>query len=971
MRNDPSGSVWRQWDLHFHTPSSFDYQDKSVTNRQIVEGLIRAGISAVAITDHHTIDVDRIKNLQALAGDSLTVFPGIELRSELGGSDSVHYIGIFSENSDFEGIWAKLQGKLEITPQDVLRKGDDFIYVPFELGVETIHSLGGIVTVHAGKKSNSIEEIGNQTRSKMEFKKDLAEKHIDIFEIGQIADVASYKTRVFPAIGLSFPLIMASDNHNINAYSRKMPCWIKADITFRGLCHVLCEPEARVFLGSQPPSVQRVLSNRTKYIQSISLRKVEGSTLPETWFDGHIPLNPGFVAIVGNKGSGKSALADIIGLLADSGIGDSFSFLCDKKFRQAKTNKSEHFEGEIAWVSGRTSKRCLSEEVDGSAIESVKYVPQSYLEDVCNELGGSQPSGFSRELRAVIFSHVEETDRLGHKSLDDLLAYRTEETTEAIGLLTADLKDKIKRAIDLEALTAPEHRKLVENQLTARRSELDAHQASKPEEVPKPQDDFIQRERMASTNAALSAAEVEIQRLDQEIASLTEERALFAKRGVAAERLLARIANLHSQVATFEQDSQGDCALLELELPTFLTFEAQTLPVENKKREASIRSAQIFEAIGEPSTSGLLNQRENEQRELVALRDKLDEPNKKYQQYLADLKQWEDADLAILGTESTAGSVKCLEAELAALDALPSQLGAAWTECLAKSIAIHREVAKLVEAHRATFRPVQRFIEEHPLSKDRFDLRFNASIAPEDFEERFLENINKGRKGSFCGSEEGRERLRAILAKASFDSEQGISEFLENLRSLLSKDHRQQPPEPVRLIDQLAKGKTPSSICEFLFGLSYLKPRISLRWAGKEIEQLSPGERGTLLLVFYLLIDRSDVPLVIDQPEENLDNHTVVDFLVPSIKEAKARRQIVIVTHNPNLAVVCDADQIIYASMNKNDANRVTYTTGAIENPEINKRLVDILEGTRPAFDNRDGKYQAEQVSRRRRFLLI
>ena len=135
----------------------------------------------------------------------------------------------------------------------------------------------------------------------------------------------------------------------------------------------------------------------------------------------------------------------------------------------------------------------------------------------------------------------------------------------------------------------------------------------------------------------------------------------------------------------------------------------------------------------------------------------------------------------------------------------------------------------------------------------------------------------------------------------------------------------------------------------------------------KDIEQLSPGERGTLLLVFYLLIDRSDTPLIIDQPEENLDNQTVVEFLVPSIKEAKIRRQIILVTHNPNLAVVCDADQIVCARMDKRDGHRVTYITGAIENSVINKCLLDILEGTRPAFDNRDGKYQCEKSQLRPR----
>ena len=125
----------------------------------------------------------------------------------------------------------------------------------------------------------------------------------------------------------------------------------------------------------------------------------------------------------------------------------------------------------------------------------------------------------------------------------------------------------------------------------------------------------------------------------------------------------------------------------------------------------------------------------------------------------------------------------------------------------------------------------------------------------------------------------------------------------------------------------------------------------------QDIGAAIPRERGNLLLIFYLLIDRDDIPLVIDQPEENLDNNTVYRTLVPCVKEAKTRRQIVMVTHNPNLAVVCDAEQVICAEIRKDHGNEVRYISGSIEDPLINRKIVDILEGTRPAFDKRDAKY--------------
>jgi predicted ATPase len=126
---------------------------------------------------------------------------------------------------------------------------------------------------------------------------------------------------------------------------------------------------------------------------------------------------------------------------------------------------------------------------------------------------------------------------------------------------------------------------------------------------------------------------------------------------------------------------------------------------------------------------------------------------------------------------------------------------------------------------------------------------------------------------------------------------------------------------------------------------------------GAHIEQLSPGQRGSLLLIFYLLVDKGSVPIILDQPEENLDNETIVSLLVPVLCKAKQNRQILMVTHNPNLAVVCDAEQIIHCDFDRKNNSKISYVTGAIENATINQKVVDVLEGTMPAFNNRKEKY--------------
>jgi len=73
-RFNQRGSLWHKWDLHFHTPSSYECTDKSVTNEEIIKTLLDNSISVIAITDHHFIDVARIKELIEIADGRITIF---------------------------------------------------------------------------------------------------------------------------------------------------------------------------------------------------------------------------------------------------------------------------------------------------------------------------------------------------------------------------------------------------------------------------------------------------------------------------------------------------------------------------------------------------------------------------------------------------------------------------------------------------------------------------------------------------------------------------------------------------------------------------------------------------------------------------------------------------------------------------------------------------------------------------------
>ena len=111
--------------------------------------------------------------------------------------------------------------------------------------------------------------------------------------------------------------------------------------------------------------------------------------------------------------------------------------------------------------------------------------------------------------------------------------------------------------------------------------------------------------------------------------------------------------------------------------------------------------------------------------------------------------------------------------------------------------------------------------------------------------------------------------------------------FAEDIASLLNESAAKAANDVPGIRTLMRKEKDPAEVYNYLFGLQYLEPKYTLLFQETQIEQLSPGQRGALLLIFYLLVDKGRNPIVLDQPEENLDNETVVSLLVPVLNEAK------------------------------------------------------------------------------------
>jgi len=583
--NDPRGSIWRKWDLHLHTPASgSDYGNQSIINETIIQKLKDADIDAVAITDHFTVDVDKIVDLQKIAGEDITVFPGIELRSELGGDESIHYIGIFPERLDIQklrDIWDELKAKCELTPTRIAERGGiDAITCDLDQTCKLIHLLGGIVTIHSGSKTNSIENIANTEYFKMIQKKGIVANSVDIMELGKAADEKAHKEIIFEKIGFSLPLIICSDNHNINDYTLKAPCWIKADPTFEGLKQILNEPEGRVFIGHEPEIFNRVRRSRTRNISTISFEKNPGSLPNEKWFEGctDIPINPELVAIIGNKGSGKSALSDTIGLLGNSKQQVNFSFLRKGKFCDLMDNKAEHFTASLKWKDKFVKKRGLAETIDHTEEEMVSYIPQNYLETICSDK--VEDNEFKKELKAVIFSHVDKTERFGCSSLDDLIATKTNEKREAIEIIKKSIHKLNLEIIKLEGMIHPNYKKELENKRDLKRAERKA--IEEPLEVKKPDATDPQRQAKIETiTKDLTKKQLEINSYTAIITKLQTEKINLSKKINDANTLLQKVKNFQLQFAAFQTECDLLCSSLGVTFEKIAQLEVDTTDLES------------------------------------------------------------------------------------------------------------------------------------------------------------------------------------------------------------------------------------------------------------------------------------------------------------------------------------------------------------------------------------------------------
>ncbi len=1016
----PRGSEWRRWDLHVHTPFSVlnnafgsDFPEYA---RRVVEAAHANRIAAIGVTDYFS--VEGYRQMKLLLADnawlatltedvrahatSLLILANVELRGFVITDDErrdsrVNFHVLFADDlsaTDIERDFlsqlhftaASAPGRQDerwpLTQYDLASLGErlkeqhaDFTQPPIEVGMmNAVIDHVEVSTVLANQRSRfegkhlliaPIDEDladlrwdgqGHLTRklfvqkSHMIFSTNPGTRDFALGRRHQSVDayLAEFVSRK--------PCVHGSDAHEFNAlfqHPERRFTWIRSDPTFRGLMMLLTEPADRVYVGAEPPQLESLTRRRANTIDAVTIQRADGAATTERWFDNSLVLNSGMCAIIGNRGNGKSALAEVVALLGDTKRVDSFSFLSTDRFRHPRIGKADDFAAEMTWRDGtKVGPRLLSSAPASTAVERVRYIGQGFLDEICNEMDRGESSRFYHELQEVIFSHVPVADRQGHRTLAALLAYLGEGIAQEVGGLHDEVAAVNRRTLGLIERMQPTYRAALEAQLHELRRQLAALDARQPTDVPEPPRETttpegrVLDEEVQGFRARINSLDVDLGRLGQEDAELAARRA-------AASRLLDRIRAVEASVRAFVDEGKDDARLLGIEIESTVRLVVDWSPVQVILQETDARRAAIGVEL-DPAADGTAGQRTRVVEQLAAAEERLTLPEQRYQEFLDARAAWNAERALLVGTPQSPESIEGVAAQIVALESLPDELARTTALRRDKVLDIYAAKQRLKGEYERLHRPVGEFLEDSPLvAAESLKLRFEANIVEDGFADTFLAMINQRRQGAFAGVDEGRVKLDRLTSEVDWSSPDQAATFPETVLSMLYDGD-----QPRTIDSALRQGFDAETLLDYLFGLDYLLPTYKLSWDGRAVSELSPGERGALLLVFYLLVDRNDIPLVIDQPEENLDNQTVYKTLVPCVRDARLRRQIVVVTHNPNLAVVCDADQIIYAEITKDGSNAVQYQTGSIEDPAIAKRIVDVLEGTKPAFDQRAVKYE-------------
>ena len=1006
----PKGSEWRKWDLQIHTPFSIlnnqfgDPNNEETWDnyvKELFKKAIEKNIAAIGITDYFVIDgYEKIMN-EYLSNDlklkkifthdeikkilEIPIFPNIEFRLKtFVGGNSINFHVLFSNkipiNEIKENFLHELDFAYEGNPQnqDEMRK----------LKIENLRSLGKKLKREHGKfqseddvfigmknavvNDSQIHEVLNKKPSIFKDKflialpadEDLSEINWDSMDhntrkiLIQKSDIlfsSNQNTRDW-ALGKKYknmendidefkslkPCVWSSDAHSFDKLFEpdlRRYTWIKADPTFEGLKQILYEPEERVYIGEEPSRN----FERNKIIKSIFISS------SNNWFENSVlPLNEGLISIIGGKGTGKTAVLDLIAYATKSykcyekDENKSKSFL-KRAFKALKGTKIK-----VEWEDDISDEIEVLDKLE-EFIEKegkVRYLPQDYVDQLCTELGKNE---FEKQIEDVIFQKIPPENKATYADFESY-------------------KDAQLKVINSKKKRVTEEIIKINSQIYYN-SKLIKSKPSKDEEIKK-----IEEE--------IKKYEIEIEKISEAVKDSKEQK-----------KILNNLQSLNEKKSNLEKIiTQLKNSLLKIEEiknDTSIFIENLSVFLKNLKNDLEVVgiSKEIIEKVNVVIYPRDLDKKLNQRKKVTE--KEIEEKNNELRKIL---KQVTD-------------EIKKIKLEKSKQDEI-IEINKSLSELRKKKVTLSDNIKKIEDAKKILPDLVEKrddlfidffllIFEEKEILKDiylplenslkmsgeeneklfDFAVKFNFDINSMAYEGHELLDLRAD--GIFRQSRP--EMLRENFEKLKFninlenkeiseDDKESIKSFLKNVEELFTKDKRM-------VASQLKEKKyTEEDFYNWLYSTKYYNISYSIKFNNIELKNLSPGLKGVALLILFLELDEKDRrPILIDQPEENLDNRSVYNTLVKYFRNAKKRRQVIIVTHNPNLVVNTDSEQVIVTDFDyglEKQHSRIFYVSGSLENTfkddssiialekqGIREHVCLILEGGKDAFEKREKKY--------------
>lgn len=969
------GSEWLRWEPHIHAPGTI-FNDQFGENAW--DGYISAleavapTLSAIGITDYYgvsTYERVRAEKKSGRLGDCQLIFPNIEMRLAIGtvrgNFVNVHLLVDPAEDDHVEQI-NNILGRLTFrvdeqdygcTSAQLIRLGrhldktltDDRAALAYgsqqyKVSLEDLRKAldnawaneNVLVAVAAGADGTSGVKDGADVALRRGI-----ERFADVIFSGSPGDRDFWlglkdglnSDYIRTHYGALKPTIWGCDAHDMAKIGKPdldRFCWIKGAATFDALRQACIEPR-RSYVGVSPTA-------GATPSQVISRVQINGAPWARA---SDIGLNSGLVAIIGARGSGKTALADMIAVGCDAfpEIDNRHSFI-------SRANEDGYLDGasvSISWLDGiEPEQRPLNRPVrqDWDSYPRARYLSQQFVDELCSSAG--MTDALLAEIERVIFEAHPVQDRDGAVTFADLLdqkaaRYRDARAREEASL--AALSERIGAEMEKTKLVGP-----LSAQVEEKKKLIDRYTADRAKLIPKGSDKEVAR--LAALTVAAEKARNNIRYFANQQASLTsirdevaDHRANQAPEGLRSLKERYRSARI--------DDPQWDEFLLK--------YAGDVDKVLTDRLAAATKNMTAWKGIGPAAGPD----------DVPLISDTADLNKTALAPIEAEIKRLEKLLAADKETANKLGALtKRVGEETQLLQTMIERL-ADCNGAKDRAVALtseredgYRRVFEAVLAEEAVLRtlysPLMSKLSEVGGSVQKLTFSVNRTANIKAWAKRGEELLDL-RKAPVMG-QGALQNLAEPIFRTVWESgdANAVTAAMSAFRAQYQNDlvacsKVQKSDQSYRIWSR--------NFAQWLFSTDHIGLRYSIDYDGIDITKLSPGTRGIVLLLLYLALDEADDrPLIIDQPEENLDPKSIFEELVGLFQAAKSKRQVIIVTHNANLVVNADADQVIIASVGPHITGNlppITYAAGGLHDANIRQAVCQTLEGGERAFIER------------------